>query len=92
MCTRMNELEKVVADLRSLKAMKEELESEIKSLENDVINYLNVNNKTSEVGANFSVKYTACERKTLDRARLEADLGSLVDYEKVSKYNRLTVK
>ena len=30
MCTTMNELEKVVADYRSLKAMKEELDAQLK--------------------------------------------------------------
>lgn len=32
MCRTMNELEKVIADYRSLKAMKEQLEEELKEL------------------------------------------------------------
>ena len=37
MCTTINELEKVVADYRSLKAMKEQLEEELKAVEREII-------------------------------------------------------
>ena len=48
MCTTMNELEKVVADYRSLKAMKEELDAQLKDAEREMISYLDNNNKLSE--------------------------------------------
>lgn len=38
MCRTMNELEKVIADYRSLKAMKEQLEEELKAVEREIIN------------------------------------------------------
>ena len=37
MCTTMNELEKVVADYRSLKAMKEELDAQLKDAEREML-------------------------------------------------------
>lgn len=37
MCKTMNELEKVVADYRSLKALKEELEEQLKDAEREII-------------------------------------------------------
>ena len=37
MCMTKNELEKKVQELRSLKAMKEELENELKSVEHQII-------------------------------------------------------
>ena len=40
MCKTMNELEKVVADYRSLKALKEELEEQLKDAEREIIGYL----------------------------------------------------
>ena len=40
MCRTMNELEKVVADYRSLKAMKEELDAQLKDAEREMISYL----------------------------------------------------
>lgn len=89
MCTTMNELEKVVADYRSLKAMKEELDAQLKDAEREMISYLDNNNKLSESGKDFTIKVSTCERRTLDSKQLEADLGSLADYQRVSQYRRL---
>ena len=92
MCKTMNELEAIVADYRSLKAMKEQLEAELKSVEYEIISYLDTNNKLSETGSDFTVKISTCERRTLDSKRLEEDLGSLADYQRISQYRRLYVK
>lgn len=92
MCTTMKDLEKVVADYRSLKAMKEELEAQLKEAEREIIGYLDGNNKVAEIGSDFTVKVSTCERRTLDAKRLEEDLGSLSEYQRVSQYRRLYVK
>lgn len=92
MCRTMNELEKVVADYRSLKALKEQLDEELKAVEREIIGYLDSNEKLSETGNDFTVKISTCERRTVDTKRLEADLGSLAEYQRVSQYRRLYVK
>ncbi len=92
MCKTMKELETIVNDYRSLKAMKEELEAQLKDAEREIISYMDSNDKLTETGKDFTVKVTTCERKTLDRKALEADLGSLADYDRVSQYRRLYVK
>lgn len=92
MCRTMNELEKVVADYRSLKAMKEQLEAELRDAEREIISYLDNNEKISETGSDFTVKVATCERRTLDSKRLEEDLGSLSEYQRISQYRRLYVK
>lgn len=92
MCMTMNELEKAVADYRSLKAMKEELEEQLKDAEREILSYLDNNEKISETGAYFTVKVSTCERRTIDSKRLEADLGSLAEYQRISQYRRLYVK
>lgn len=92
MCTTMKELELVVADYRSFKAMKEELDAQIKDLEREIIGYLDMNEKLSESGKDFTVKVSTCERRTLDSKRLEADLGSLAEYQRISQYRRLYVR
>lgn len=92
MCTTMNELKKVVADYRSLKAMKEQLEEELKAVEREIIGYMDTNEKVTETGNDFTIKLSTCERRTLDSKRLEADLGSLAEYQRVSQYRRLYVK
>lgn len=92
MCRTMNELEKVIADYRSLKAMKDQLDAEIKDLEREIIGYLDSNEKLTETGNDFTVKISTCERRTVDTKRLEADLGSLAEYQRISQYRRLYVK
>ena len=92
MCKTMSELEKVISDYRSLKAMKEQLEEELKAVEREIIGYLDANEKLTETGNDFTVKVSTCERRTLDSKRLEADLGSLADYQRISQYRRLYVK
>lgn len=92
MCRTMKELENVVADYRGLKALKEELEEQLKDAEREIISYLDANEKLSETGADFTVKVSTCQRKTLDRKALEADLGSLAEYDRISQYRRLYVK
>ena len=92
MCRTTKELENTVADYRSLKALKEDLEEQLKALERDMIDYLDTNEKLSVTGSDFTVKVSTCERRTLDSKRLEADLGSLAEYQRISQYRRLYVK
>lgn len=92
MCKTMKELECAVSDYRSLKAMKDDLDEQLKAIEREIIGYLDSNNKVSETGIDFTVKVSSCERRTLDAKQLEADLGSLADYQRVSQYRRLYVR
>lgn len=92
MCRTMIELESVVSDYRSMKALLEDVTEQVKSLEREIIGYLDSNNKLSEIGSDFSVRITTCERRTLDAKQLEADLGSLAEYQRISQYRRLYVK
>ena len=92
MCKTMNELEKKISDYRSLKALKEQLEEELKDVEREIISYMDFNEKTCETGTDFSIKLSTCERRTLDSKRLEEDLGSLAEYQRISQYRRLYVK
>lgn len=80
MCRTMKELERVVADYRSMKAMKEQIDAEVKSLEYEIIGYMDANEKLTETGNDFTIKLSTCERRTVDTKRLEADLGSLAEY------------
>lgn len=92
MCRTMKELERVVADYRSMKAMKEQIEEELKAVEREIIGYLDSNEKLTETGNDFTIKLSTCERRTVDTKRLEADLGSLAEYQRISQYRRLYVK
>ena len=92
MCRTMSQLETVVADYRTMKSLLEDVTEQVKSLEREIISYLDHNEKMSETGSDFTVKVTTCERRTLDSKRLEADLGSLAEYQRISQYRRLYVK
>lgn len=92
MCKTMNELEQVIADYRSLKALKEEIDAQLKDTEREIIGYMDFNEKLSETGKDFIIKLSTCERRTLDSKRLKADLGSLAEYQRISQFRRLYVK
>ena len=81
MCKTMKELEQAVTDYRSMSVLLEEITAEFESLKREIIGYLDDNNKLS-----------TCERRTLDTKRLEEDLGSVSEYQRVSQYRRLYVK
>lgn len=92
MCRTMKELENVVSDYREMKTLLDEVSEQVKALEREIIGYLDTNQKITETGKNFTVKVSTCERRTLDSKRLEADLGSLAEYQRISQYRRLYVK
>ena len=78
MCITKIELEKKIEELRSLKALKEETENELKALEREVISYMT---------------YKPQSRTTLDKKKLEEVLGDdLKPYEKVTTYSVLRIK
>ena len=92
MCMTKNELEKKVQELRSLKTMKEELENELKSIEYQIIEYMTENELDTEFTSDAKITYKPQTRTTLDKARLEEDLGSLKEYEKKTSFNVLRIK
>ena len=92
MCKTMAELEKKVTEYRSMTTLKEQVDAAVEELKNDIIEYLDSNEKLSETGKDFTIKVATCERRTLDTKKLEEDLGSLSDYQRVSQYRRLYVR
>ena len=86
------ELESKVQELRSLKAMKEELENELKAIEHSIIEYMTENKLDTEITDTAKITYESQTRTTLDKKRLEEDLGSLEEYEKNTSVNVLRIK
>ena len=75
MCITKAELEKKVNELRSLKAMSEELQNELKSVEREVIDYMTENNLTEEITDTAKITYKQQSRTTLDKEKLTDVLG-----------------
>ena len=92
MCIRREEMDNKIKEIRELKVMKEELENNLKALENEVIEYCKENEVDEVLGNDFKVTYKLQERKTLDKKALENDLGDLSEYTKITTYSVLRIK
>lgn len=93
MCISRNELENKVQELRELRAMKEELESEVKAVERDIITYMTENAIDTEITDTAKITYKPQSRVTIDKDKLKEILGDdLKPFEKVSRFNVLRIK
>ena len=86
------ELEEKIEEVRKYKTMAEEASTIQKALEQEIISYMNENNLTEEFTGSNKISYKEQTRVTLDKKRLEADLGDLSEYEKVTTYKILRIK
>jgi len=95
------ELNKKIAEIRSLKALKEETENEIKALENEVIDFLQeteecqTTNKKGEpilqyIGADYKATYAWQSRETVNKDEVKKILSD-DEYQKVSKISTYQV-
>ena len=93
MCITKCELEQRVNTLRGLKAMKEELENEVKEMERQIIDYMITHTIDTEITSDAKITYKQTSRVTLDRVKLAEILGDdLKPFEKVSSYSVLRIK
>lgn len=93
MCISKSDLEDKVQELRSLKAMKEELENELKAVEHSIIEYMVENDIDTEITDTAKITYKPQSRTTLDKEKLIEILGEdLKPFEKTTSYNVLRVK
>lgn len=93
MCVTKKELETKVQELRSLKAMKEELENELKAVEYQIIEYMRENELDTEYTETAKITYKPQSRTTLDKEKLSEILGDdLRPFEKTTSYNVLRIK
>lgn len=92
MCITKLELEDKIQEIRRYKAMAEEAVEIQKALEGEVIAYMVENGLETEITDTAKITYKSQTRATLDKKRLEEDLGSLEEYTKVTEYNVLRIK
>lgn len=86
------ELEEKIEEVRKYKTMAEEASTIQKALEQEIISYMNENNLTEEFTGSNKISYKEQTRITLDKKRLEEDLGDLSEYEKVTSFKVLRIK
>ena len=93
MCIKKVELESKVQELRSLKALKEVTENELKAIEREIISYMVENGIDTEITDTAKITYKPQSRTTLDKEKLTEILGDdLKPFEKTTTYNVLRVK
>ena len=93
MCIKKVELESKVQELRSLKALKEETENELKAIEREIISYMVENGIDTEITDTAKITYKPQSRTTLDKEKLTEILGDdLKPFEKTTTYKVLRVK
>ena len=92
MCITRKDMDSKINEIRQLKAMKEELEQNLSALQNEVIDYFKENEVDEVIGNDFKATYKMQTRETLDKKKLEADLGDLTEYTKVTSYPVLRIK
>lgn len=92
MCISKSDLEKKVQEIRKYKAMAEEAAEIQRALETEVIAYMVENGLDTEITDSAKITYKSQTRATLDKKRLEEDLGSLEEYTTVTAYNVLRIK
>ena len=101
MCISKVELDKKVAEIRSLKTLKEETENEIKALENEVISFLEeteecqTTNKKGEpmlqyIGSDYKATYAWQSREMVNKEEVKKILSD-TEYQKVSKISTYPV-
>lgn len=92
MCISKADLENKVQEIRRYKAMAEEAANIQHSLEAEVIAYMVENGLTEEFTDSAKISYKSQTRATLNKKRLEEDLGSLEEYTTVTAYNVSRIK
>lgn len=93
MCISKKELNEKVESIRSLKALKEEVENELKAIENEVISYMTENRLDTEITDTAKITYKPQSRTTLDKDKLSEILGDdLKPFEKTTSFNVLRIK
>lgn len=93
MCITKAELEIKVQELRNLKAMKEELDNELKAVECSIIAYMTENEIDTEITNTARITYKPQSRTTLDKEKLTEIFGEdLKPFEKTTSFNVLRVK
>jgi len=81
-------LNKKVKELRELKMMATELATEIESIQDEIKAEMTALKTDILKGVDWKITWKEYTQSRLDTKRLEADLGDLSEYKKVSSYKR----
>ena len=80
-----------IREYREYKRMIEEMQSMADAIADDIKVAMTEAGQDKMIVGEYKLSYTDATRETLDKKRLEADLGDLSDYMKVTTYKRFSV-
>lgn len=87
----MMDMESKIREYREYKRMIEELESITAAIADELKAAMMEAGKDTMIVGEYKLSYTDTTRSTLDRKRLEADLGDLSEYTKITTYKTFRV-
>jgi len=82
----MLDLEAKAREYRELKRMAEEAQAMADAIADEIKAAMSEAGESKMVVGEYKLSYTEAKRETLDKKRLEADLGSLAEYTKTTHY------
>jgi len=87
----MSNLETRIREYREYKRLAEEAEALADAIADELKAMMNEAGQSKMTVGEYKLSYTKAQRETLDKKRLEADLGDLSEYTKVTSYMRFSV-
>ena len=87
----MTNLETKIKEYREYKRMIEEMEAIANAIADELKAAMAEAGQDKMIVGEYKLSYVDCIRKDLDKKRLEADLGDLSEYTKISSYKRFSV-
>lgn len=86
-----NELTARIKEYREYKRMAEEMLALADSIADEIKTAMTEAGESKMVVGEYKLSYTEAKRESLDKKRLEADLGDLSEYTKVTFFKRFSV-
>ncbi len=85
------EMTSKVREYRELKRMAEEAAAAADSIADEIKAAMSAAGESKLIVGEYKLTFTDAKRETLDKKRLEADLGDLSAYTRVTTYKRFSV-
>lgn len=87
----MTNLEIKIREYKEMKRMAEEAQAVADAIADEIKAAMSEAGESKLTIGEYKISYTEAKRETFDKKRLEADLGDLADYIKVTFYKRFSV-
>ena len=84
-------LESKIREYREMKRLAEEAQTAADSLADEIKAAMTEAGESKMTVGEYKLSYTEATRETLDKKRLEQDLGDLTAYTKITTYKRFAV-